>query len=79
MPSVHKGDVTAQPVRRQSTPTTNGRQTKEQTMPYLPPVFLDINVSPVTNVATVTQTANAFSIGSLSSVAVASNVASITQ
>jgi hypothetical protein len=46
---------------------------------YLPPVFLDINVSPETNVATVTQTANAFSLGSLSSVAVASNVASITQ
>jgi hypothetical protein len=52
---------------------------KEQTMPYLPPLFIDINVSPVTKVATVTQTANAFSLGSLSSVAVASNVASITQ
>ena len=47
-------------------------------MPYLP-VYLDINVSPVTKVATVTQTANAFSLGSLDSVAVASNVASITQ
>ena len=48
-------------------------------MPYFPPLFLDINVSPVTKVATVTQTANAISLGSLSSVAVASNVASITQ
>ena len=48
-------------------------------MPYLPPLYLDINVSPVTKVATVTQTANAFSLGSIGSVAVASNVASITQ
>ena len=48
-------------------------------MPYCPPLFLDINVSPVTKVATVTQTANAFSFGSLNSVAVASNVASISQ
>ena len=40
-------------------------------MPYLP-VFLDINVSPVTKVATVTQTANAVSLGGLTSLAVAS-------
>ena len=33
-------------------------------MPYLPPLFIDINVSPVTKVATVTQTANALSLGS---------------
>ena len=38
-------------------------------MPCLPPVFLDINVAPVTDVATVTQTADAFSFGSLNSVA----------
>jgi hypothetical protein len=62
-----------------TTPTTNGRQPKEQAMPYLPPLFIDINVSPVTKVATVTQTATALSLGSLNSVAVASNVASITQ
>jgi hypothetical protein len=47
-------------------------------MPCLP-VFPEINYSPVTKVATVTQSANAFSFGSLDSVAVASNVASITQ
>ena len=47
-------------------------------MPYLP-VFLDINVSPVTKVATVTQTANAISLGGLTSLAVASNVASVNQ
>jgi hypothetical protein len=47
-------------------------------MPYLP-VFLDLNIAPVTKVATVTQTANAFSLGSINSVAVASNVASISQ
>jgi hypothetical protein len=48
-------------------------------MPYFPPLYLDINVAPVTKVATVTQTANAFSLGSINSVAVASNVASISQ
>ena len=42
-------------------------------MPYLP-VFSNINFTPVTHVATVTQSANAFSFGSLNSVAVASNV-----
>jgi hypothetical protein len=47
-------------------------------MPCLPS-FLDINVAPITHVATVTQTANAFSFGSLDSVAVASNVAQISQ
>jgi hypothetical protein len=47
-------------------------------MPYFPP-FLDINVTPITHVATVTQTANALSFGSVSSVAVASNVAQISQ
>ena len=47
-------------------------------MPYLPS-FLDINVAPITHVATVTQSANAFSFGSLNSVAVASNVATISQ
>ena len=51
---------------------------KEQPVPYIP-VFLGIDVSPVTKVATVTQSANAFSLGSLDSVVVASNVASITQ
>ena len=47
-------------------------------MPYFPS-FLDINVTPITHVASVTQTANALSLDSLNSVAVASNVASITQ
>ncbi len=47
-------------------------------MPYVPSL-LDINVTPITHVATVTQTANAFSFGSLNSVAVASNVAQISQ
>ena len=47
-------------------------------MPFIP-VFLDINVAPVTKVATVTQTVNAISLGGLNSVAVASNVASISQ
>jgi len=47
-------------------------------MPYFPQ-FLDINVAPITHVADVTQTANAFSLGSLDSVAVASNVATISQ
>ena len=46
--------------------------------PYLPysPLTFDINVSPVTKIATVTQTANAISLGGF---AVASNVASINQ
>jgi hypothetical protein len=60
----------------------SGRQSvvnhKEQPMPYFP-VYLGLNYSPVTHVATVTQSANAFSLGSINSVAVASNVASITQ
>ena len=43
------------------------------------PSYLDLNFTPVTHVATVTQSANAFSFGSLSSVAVASNVAQISQ
>ena len=43
------------------------------------PTILDLNFAPITHVATVTQSANAFSLGSGSSVAVASNVASITQ
>jgi hypothetical protein len=47
-------------------------------MPYVPS-FLDINIAPITHVADVTQTANAFSLGSLNSVAVASNVAQISQ
>jgi hypothetical protein len=47
-------------------------------MPYVPS-FLDINIAPITKVADVTQTANAFSFGSLNSVAVASNVAQISQ
>ena len=47
-------------------------------MPYLPSI-LDLNVTPITHVADVTQTANAFSFGSLNSVAVASNVAQISQ
>ncbi len=46
--------------------------------PYLPysPVSFDINVSPVVEITTVTQTANAISLGGF---AVASNVASINQ
>jgi hypothetical protein len=51
---------------------------KEQTMPYFP-TFLDLNYTPITHVADVTQSANALSFGSLNSVAVASNVASISQ
>ena len=47
-------------------------------MPYVPPLYLNINVSPVTKVATVTQTANAFSLGSLNNVAAAANLAGIT-
>ena len=47
-------------------------------MPYFP-VYLGLNYSPVTHVATVTQSATAFSLGSINSVAVASNVASIAQ
>jgi hypothetical protein len=43
------------------------------------PTLLELNYTPVTHVADVTQTANAFSFGSLNSVAVASNVASISQ
>ena len=47
--------------------------------PWFPsygPLTFDINVSPVTKVATVTQTANAISLGGF---AVASNAASINQ
>ena len=47
-------------------------------MPYLP-VFLDLNFTPVTHEATVTQNANAVSLGGLTSLAVASNVAQISQ
>ena len=47
-------------------------------MPYLPTI-LDLNFAPITHVATVDQSANAFSFGSLNSVAVASNVAQISQ
>ena len=43
------------------------------------PSFLDLNFTPITHVATVTQSANAISLGSVSSVAVASNVAQISQ
>ena len=43
------------------------------------PSFLDLNFTPITHVATVTQSANALSLGSVSSVAVAANVAQISQ
>jgi hypothetical protein len=43
------------------------------------PTFLDLNFAPITHVATVTQSANAVSLGSIGSVAVASNVAQISQ
>ena len=43
------------------------------------PSFIDLNFTPVTHVATVDQSANAISLGSVSSVAVASNVAQISQ
>ena len=46
---------------------------------YFSPLWLgfDLDVHPVTKIATVTQTANAFSLGG--GLAVASNVASINQ
>jgi hypothetical protein len=47
-------------------------------MPFTPVLF-DFDYSPITKVATVTQSANAISLGSVNSVAVASNVASISQ
>ena len=43
------------------------------------PEFPSINFAPITHVATVDQSANAISLGSLDSVAVASNVAQISQ